>query len=294
MIALNFTFICMLKQPKNTSSTMILTNTAEEDINTSPKLEYYYNQNQKSSLMWASAIGSMIATFPFNYLYTKFGAKYVFFAAGIISTIATAFIPIAAEAGIIWFLILRFFQGISYGADFAAIGILCSRWASLKQNGVFISILTTFTHIASTITNPVSGILCESRFGWPSVYYSHAAVSLIMFILWLIFYCDDPAKHKSVSAIELEKIHRNKTETHKNMESYVPYKEICKNPVILAVWFNAFVDIVSAMFLTTYIPTYINSVLHYGIGNTGWLAALPTLAHLPVKFLSGHLSDKIN
>lgn len=30
--------------------------------------------------------------------------------------------------GFAWFLVVRFLQGIAYSADFAAIGLLCSRW----------------------------------------------------------------------------------------------------------------------------------------------------------------------
>lgn len=157
LTALNFTFICMLK-PSNGNSTFLFSNSTV-DAPTSPPLEYYYNQNEKSMLMWAAAVGSIVATFPYNYLYTYFGARYVFFSAGIISSVSTLLVPAAAKAGLIWFLILRLFQGIAYAADFAAIGILCSRWAALKQNGFFVAILTCFTQISSTITNPVAGIV---------------------------------------------------------------------------------------------------------------------------------------
>jgi hypothetical protein len=50
-------------------------------------------------------------------------------------------------------------QGLAYSADFAAMGMLCSRWASLKQNAIFISVLTCFSPLASTLTNPVSGMV---------------------------------------------------------------------------------------------------------------------------------------
>ena len=125
------------------------------------------------------------------------------------------------------------------------------------------------------------------------VYYSHGCMCLILFALWLIFYTDHPSTHKRVSEVELEKIHRSKTEAHISMDSYVPYKKICMNLVILTVWLNAFVDLVSGIFVLTYIPTYINSVLRFNVGHTGWLAALPPLLHIPVKLFSGYLSDKI-
>uniref|UniRef100_A0AC34G5K7 Major facilitator superfamily (MFS) profile domain-containing protein n=1 Tax=Panagrolaimus sp. ES5 TaxID=591445 RepID=A0AC34G5K7_9BILA len=156
MIALNFTFICMVhKHP--TDPTTIATFDNITLVHYPEKPQYFYNQHEKSMLIWAVAISSLIATFPFTILYSKFGAKYVLLSAGLLSAFATLLIPIAVKQGLQWFLILRVFQGISYAAVFAAIGVLCSRWASLKQNGVFISVLTCFSSLASSITNPVAG-----------------------------------------------------------------------------------------------------------------------------------------
>lgn len=69
--------------------------------------------------MWAVAIGSLIATFPFSWLYGRFGARFVFFGAGILSAVATALIPLTAAMGIWPFTAMRLLQGISYAADFA-------------------------------------------------------------------------------------------------------------------------------------------------------------------------------
>ena len=77
------------------------------------------------------------------------------------------------------------------------------------------------------------------------------------------------------------------------MDSFVPYREIIFNPVILTVWFNSLADIGSGIFLLTYVPTYINNVLHYGIAHTGWLGALPAISHIPIKLGVGYLSDHV-
>ncbi|VDM84251.1 unnamed protein product [Strongylus vulgaris] len=59
---------------------------------------------------------------------------------------------------------------------------------------------------------PVAGELCESSFGWPSVYYVHALLSAVLFTAWFYYYRNNPAKHPSMTKIELEKIHRGKGE----------------------------------------------------------------------------------
>uniref|UniRef100_A0AC34QW33 Uncharacterized protein n=1 Tax=Panagrolaimus sp. JU765 TaxID=591449 RepID=A0AC34QW33_9BILA len=174
-------------------------------------------------LMYAVAFGTIVGSFPFNYLYTQFGARFVFFGAGIMSAVSTVLVPLAASMGLEYFIAMRILQGIAYSADFAAIGVLCVRWASLKQNAFFVSVLTCFTPFSTVITNPISGA----------------------------------------------------------------------NPVILTVWLCALTDIVAAVFLMTYTPTYLNKVLHYDIAHSGWLAALPGTCHIPFKLVSGYLSDKI-
>lgn len=61
--------------------------------------------------MWAIAVGSLVATFPFSWLYGHFGARFVFFGAGLLSAISTALIPLAATVGGIWaFTLLRLLQ----------------------------------------------------------------------------------------------------------------------------------------------------------------------------------------
>lgn len=52
----------------------------------------------------------MIATFPFSWLCTSYGARYVFFLSGMASAISTAIIPPAANLGFGWFIFVRVFQ----------------------------------------------------------------------------------------------------------------------------------------------------------------------------------------
>ncbi|KAK0397482.1 hypothetical protein QR680_002141 [Steinernema hermaphroditum] len=322
MISLNFTLICMNEKspegvpqaisPNTTENSLLNLDISNLSVVPGPEGEtvhqFDYTQKEKSMLLWAVAIGTLLAAFPFNYLYQCYGAKYVFFVAGILSAAATAAIPTMAYWSLNWFLFARFLQesinllknlnlpkrliGISYGADFAAIGLITVRWASLKQHGVFISVLTSFSLVSVIVTMPVSGFLCEN-YGWPSVYYAHASFGVFIFTLWIICYKDDPRKHRAVSAIELEKIERNKSEAHKNHDPYVPYWAIIKNPVILTVWLNAFAEILSSQLLVTYGPTYLKEVLKFGVARTGTYVAIPVVVQMACKLSSGYLSDQL-
>ncbi|VDL80575.1 unnamed protein product [Nippostrongylus brasiliensis] len=234
-IIINFTFICMA----NDTSDQIDTE------NGTLVSRYNYNPKEKSAIIWAVALGTILGTFPINYAYIRFGARWPFFISGMLSVISTAAIPLAARTNILFLLVFRFIQ------------------------------------------------LCESSLGWRSAYYFHAGFGLLMFILWLVFYQDDPQLHPSVSEKELEKIQRNKTRAHIERDSFVPYREILKNKVILVVWFNAFVEMVTVTLLLVYAPLYFHVVLGYNVATTGILVSFAASIHLPLKFAGGVLSDRI-
>lgn len=83
-----------------------------------------------------------MATLPFNLLYSRFGAKLVFSGAGLISIVSTFFIPIVSNLGMVPFIVMRFFQGVAFAANFACIGMVTSRWACLGKlfkNGILFS-----------------------------------------------------------------------------------------------------------------------------------------------------------
>nr|CAD2172139.1 unnamed protein product [Meloidogyne enterolobii] len=192
------------------------------------------------------------------------------------------------------FTFIRLLQGFAYGANFAAIGFVCHRWATLKQHGFFLACMTTFTSLSVTLTNPVAAFISSvPSLGWPWVYYVHALVSPILFGFWLFLYTDHPDTHPCVSQREKDQILSGKTEAEIGISGFMPYRAILSNKTVLIVWLNSFADIVTAVFLITYLPTYVSKVLRYGVRETGIWSAVPALLHIPVKIGSGWLADNM-
>ncbi|CAK5044706.1 unnamed protein product [Meloidogyne enterolobii] len=116
-------------------------------------------KNQQNYLMWGMGLGNLLAAFPFIFLYSKFGPRYVFFFASIISAIITGLTPLAKIYGFWVFLGVRIIQGITFAADFAALGILCTQWAPLNEHGLFLSLASSFSPFSISIANFLSGIV---------------------------------------------------------------------------------------------------------------------------------------
>ncbi|RCN37353.1 hypothetical protein ANCCAN_16745 [Ancylostoma caninum] len=65
-IIINFTFICMAK-PLGEVDVSSADNTSLTTLD--------YTPTEKSAIIWAVAIGTIVGTFPVNYFYTKYGAR---------------------------------------------------------------------------------------------------------------------------------------------------------------------------------------------------------------------------
>uniref|UniRef100_A0A7E4VHJ1 MFS domain-containing protein n=1 Tax=Panagrellus redivivus TaxID=6233 RepID=A0A7E4VHJ1_PANRE len=286
VIAINFTFICMTPPINATDPNNFV---APEGVPL-----YDYAQSDKSLFQWAVGGGSAVATFPFTYAYQKFGTRWIFLVSGLVSAVSTVTVPFAASMGKWWLFADRVLLGVTYSSNFAVIGHIVIKWATLTEVGFFLGLLTAFTSLSSVATNPISGILCACKYGWPIVYYSHAAVCFVLFCLWGIFYSDHPETHFAISGKELKTLHKNKTNARKYGSKSVPYFKIIRNPYVLVIWLNALADIGCIVFLSTYGPTFINKVLHYGVTKTGFIGALPAVLQVTCKLVTGFMSDKLN
>ncbi|CCD71125.1 Major facilitator superfamily (MFS) profile domain-containing protein [Caenorhabditis elegans] len=279
-IIINFTFICMKDDLSQTT-----------EVNGTLKSIYDYTPTEKKYILWAVAFGTMVGTFPINILYVKYGARIPFFSAGVLSAVTTGLTPWAAAQSMWIFVALRFLQGVAYSADFAAIGIVISKWAPLDETAIFIATLTSFTSIASIITNGASGVICDTL-GWQWSFYFHSATCLLIFCCWVLIYQDDPTFHKSVSVKELGWIQKNKSEAHIKVGMKVPYKAIFTSPVVLTVWLCAFTELSTLILIATYGPIYFRSVLGFDIKIIGFYLGIMIAIHLPFRFVCAFLSDK--
>uniref|UniRef100_A0A915NK18 MFS domain-containing protein n=1 Tax=Meloidogyne floridensis TaxID=298350 RepID=A0A915NK18_9BILA len=207
-------------------------------------------KNQQNYLMWGMGLGNLLAAFPFIFLYSKFGPRYVFFFASIISAIITGLTPLARIYGFGIFLGVRIIQGITFAADFAALGILCTQWAPLNEHGLFLSLASKLPQFSPQVTSK-----------------------------------------------EFNKIQNGKSNAHiemKTIKQQIPYKAILTNVIVWICWLNAFAELLPGVFIMQYKPQYFNYVLGYSIFDTGWLTALTSLLHIPLKLIFGWASDKIS
>uniref|UniRef100_A0A1I8AQM7 MFS domain-containing protein n=1 Tax=Steinernema glaseri TaxID=37863 RepID=A0A1I8AQM7_9BILA len=279
-LTLNFTIICM-GPPSSQNGTL------EEDLDASP---YVYSPSQKSQLFSIVAVGALVAVYPTIWLIQLFGPRKVVSVYGLVSALSTALIPLSASWGFYYFLVMRFIQGSALSVCLNVIGYVTGHWSMLKTNALFIAFLSCFYQFGPIFTMPVSGLLCESSFGWPSVYYLHAIITVVLFVLFYYFYRDVPHMHRNVSEKELGKIQRGK-EGMPQREP-VPYKAILTSHAIWACWVAAIGNFMGVQLTMQYSPTYLNKVMGFPVEMTGLLAAIPQVFTFITKIVAGLISDK--
>ena len=238
------------------------------------------------------AAAAIVATYPVNVLLSRYGIRCVLTLIGLLSATATALIPLAASTGLAFFIVCRIAQGIAFVACYTVIGGIVSAWAPLTQHGLFVSILCCFKQFAPSITNPLSGALCTSSLGWHAVYYVHAGMTLIVFIVFFIVYRNSPHKHPCVSNTELLIINANKISTNKQQRRSIPYLAILRTPVIWCIWLAAFGDFINSNVVLLYSPVFLNRVIRFPVDETGITSALPPALQLVVKISTGYFSDR--
>uniref|UniRef100_A0A8R1HQQ3 Major facilitator superfamily (MFS) profile domain-containing protein n=1 Tax=Caenorhabditis japonica TaxID=281687 RepID=A0A8R1HQQ3_CAEJA len=206
------------------------------------------------------------------------------------SKVSTALVPLASSLGYGWFVTARIFQGMAFSATFPLAGSITSKWATPHEHGVFIGFLTGNTQLANIFTMPVSGWLCSSSAGWTSVYYVHAAVTLITFAVFFLFFKSSPNEHSWVSEKEVEKIGVKKIVARPKQ---LPFRHILTSLSLWACWIASFGDLITVQLVSQFNPQYMNNYLNYDVLSSGFLAALPIIFQFAIKLLSGISSDMI-
>uniref|UniRef100_A0A0N5CGB8 MFS domain-containing protein n=1 Tax=Strongyloides papillosus TaxID=174720 RepID=A0A0N5CGB8_STREA len=243
ILSVNFAIICM-KPGASTNGT-------SNDTSSDPNSIYHpvsLTSNEKSLLTSAVAAAALIANFFVVSLIGNYGIRTVFAILGLLSAISTFAMPWAFELGFSYILALRILQGIAFASNFPVIGAFSSKWTYYKQNGLFVSVLVAYVQLSPSITLPLSGALCTSQWGWPSVFYVHGIGCAILFIIYGFFYRNSPRKHPYVGDIELRKIAVGKSECSKEELKKIPYVPILKTAAVWAVWIAAIAQFLIKLF----------------------------------------------
>ncbi|KAI1713865.1 major facilitator superfamily domain-containing protein [Ditylenchus destructor] len=319
-LALNFTVICMRKQPlvsnsepeydgsqrisrsvdandfgatKNYSNESLLTVPLDEKSAENSM----FSLSEQAALFSATAVGSFIGTLPITYLTSNFGVRRMFTGYGLLSALATLLTPLSTVIGFWTVFAMRVIQGFGIATSFVAMGAVSAAWSPLKTSGMYVAWISCHLQFGPMFTMPIAGELCESKWGWESVYYLQGVLTIIVFALFYYFYRDSPRFQRNVSEKELTKIEAGKagikTEKSDKETKKVPYVAMLRDRVVWGIIISSAAAQLGFQLFQQYGPTYLNKVLGMNVEKTGISAALPFALSCIVKMLAGPLSDYV-
>ncbi|TKR80353.1 hypothetical protein L596_014438 [Steinernema carpocapsae] len=238
-------------------------------------------------------LGVLVGIFPLTAFLQSYGPHQTVIIIGTCSTIFTGTMPFWASLGFPYLVTLRFLQGVGIANVFPIIGSIMTRWAALSESGLFISLLTGYIQLSIIISAPISGF-CGLNYGWPSIYYVHSVLASVITLIWTLFFRNNPFKHPFVGEKEIRKISTGKAPiTSVKAALKVPYKQIFTSVPMIVVWIAVMGNFLVTQFSITFYNMYLVWVLKLDVETAGFLATLPLVAQLVLKFVTGLLSDRI-
>uniref|UniRef100_A0A1I7YUI6 HIT-type domain-containing protein n=1 Tax=Steinernema glaseri TaxID=37863 RepID=A0A1I7YUI6_9BILA len=173
---------------------------------------FNYSVLEKGCLVGTTSIGVLCGSMPLMIFMNRYGPYPTVILVGTATTVVAALAPLAASYGTGFLIAIRFAQGMCFSNIFPVIGAILTRWAALSESGLFLSLLTGYIQLSTIVSAPIAGVVGK-EFGWPAIYYVHAAMAAVLTVVWAFFFRNNPAKHPFVGAKEVQKISRGKSST---------------------------------------------------------------------------------
>ncbi|KAF7638670.1 MFS domain-containing protein [Meloidogyne graminicola] len=248
IILLNFTIICMNKEE------IININKIVNYNQTLPKFQQNKEEiTNKFSAIQRSHLVQLLGEFLINPLINKFNIRYTITGFCLISALSTLIFPFCEKfLGFLVLCFLRILQGTCFPAEYVIISIVSRKWAPINSISTFLVLSSTHFQIGPLFTMPIAGYFCVSNFGWEGIYYLMSILTIILTILFYLFFRDCPSEHPWISENELKQI---------EFEN-IPYYEIITDWSIWLLIMAFISDEIAFQLFTEMGPYYLNK---YGI-----------------------------
>ncbi|KAI1706655.1 major facilitator superfamily domain-containing protein [Ditylenchus destructor] len=160
---------------------------------------------------------------------------------------------------------LRVLQGSGSSPSLMMINSVTDQWSPIATAGTFLIMLSTYCQFGPILTMPAAAGLCESRWGWPMVYYLQGTLTLVLLLIFFAFFRVSPREHPLVE----------------------------QQGMVWICWLGFFGDELGYQIFQQYGPIFLNKALGMNVRDTGIAAALPFIVAIVTKLIAGPISDRM-
>lgn len=260
------------------------------------------DESDDGEFLWDPVMqGYVLNAFFYGYIVTQIPAGWLsevinpawIFAAGVgVTSLLTLATAVVARASFSAFIVLRVLEGVAEGVTFPSMFAIMARWSPVQERSFLLAISTLGSILGTTVTLPVSALLCQYGFagGWPSVFYITGLLGCVWFVFWVLLASGTPEKHHFISEEEKKYIIESRDATFAVRKS-VPWGSIVTSRAVWMIVLIKFCGAWSFYTLLTELPSYLADVLHFNIRSNGSLNASVYLSQLLVGLGSSYLAD---
>ncbi|XP_069880523.1 sodium-dependent phosphate transport protein 3 isoform X2 [Dipodomys merriami] len=260
-----------------------------KEVNTRASV-YQWSPETQGIIFSSISYGIIMTLIPSGYLAGILGAKHMLGAGLLVSSLLTLFTPLAADLGVILVIVIRTVQGMAQGMAWTGQFTIWAKWAPPLERSKLTSIAGSGAAFGSFIILCVGGLISQAL-GWPFIFYIFGSIGCVCCLLWFTVIYDDPLNHPCISIREKEYIVSSLTQQSSSPRRSVPIKAMVRCLPLWAIFMGFFSHFWLCTIIITYLPTYINTVLHVNIRDSGVLSSLPFIAASSCTILGGQLAD---
>ncbi|KAF2348527.1 Major facilitator superfamily [Trinorchestia longiramus] len=237
-----------------------------EASHTSQQGEFDWDSETQGYILGAFFYGYCLTNLIGGLLAERFGGRIVYGMGITLTAILTVISPLAARCSTHAFMFIRVLEGMTEGVTFPAMNVLMSHWVPAATRSGFFAFTTSGCIFGTIVTMSVTGVLCDSSWGWPSSFVLFGGLGLVWAVVWFACVTDVPV----TGSINVDLDARKK--------SNVPWTHIMTSPPFLSVMVAHFCSNWGFYCLLTEMPSYLSSVLHFNLHTNGVVSSLPFVA----------------
>uniref|UniRef100_A0A8D8VYQ6 Inorganic phosphate cotransporter n=1 Tax=Cacopsylla melanoneura TaxID=428564 RepID=A0A8D8VYQ6_9HEMI len=276
---LNMCITVMVKDPKKPES----------------KADFDWDQKTQGYILGSFYIGYAIMHVPGGYLAQRFGGKQTLGIGIVITASFTILTPLAANAGAVWFIVLRICMGLGEGTTFPGLNQLLAAWIPLRERSRVGAFVFAGTQVGISFANTVSGyILHFTDNNWAVAFYFFGILGIIWYIIFCVLCYNDPNSNPFISQEEKDFLEKEIGSLSRSTDlPPTPWHSIATSPPLIALAIAQSGHDWGLFTITTDLPKYMSSVLNFSVKDNGLLSAMPFIFQWLFAILAGWLSDRL-
>lgn len=258
------------------------------EFNWSPAIQGY--------VLGAGFLGYVVTQMPGGLLAQTYGAKTTLICGLFLSSVAHVLSPFAAWTSSYLLMVVQFLRGFGQGFLPSAHCVLSANWFPTPERGLLNSLVLSGYSIGSLLTGFSAGALCSSSFlgGWPSVFFIHGGLGLILCLCFQLFLYESPKCHPRIKDAELNYILKNQEMDLSESRPPIPWKKIFTSGPVYAMVYAVFATYwIGAHFLSVQ-PIFLGTILRFSIQENGIFTSLPFIFQSIFVYSAGGVSSWLN